>query len=161
MTWLKAERWIYHLHCQVGVSSTQLLILISYKLTFFACLKTSSIADRWFRSFFTMYFLYYIIKWTVEIFNCQGEKGEPGPESKSPQGVIKFGDTAANCTKRTAGTVRYKVPQNALLLCDGSNWLPVMTGGKGHMASTPGRHCRDVLRSGEIMFCRGLKADWA
>ncbi|PFX27380.1 Ectonucleoside triphosphate diphosphohydrolase 4 [Stylophora pistillata] len=78
----------------------------------------------------------------------KGQKGEPGPESKSPQGVIKFGDTAAKCTRRTAGTVRYKVPQNALLLCDGSNWLPLMTGGKGHMASTPGRHCRDILRSG-------------
>lgn len=78
----------------------------------------------------------------------KGQKGEPGPESKSPQGVIKFGDTAAKCTRRTAGTVRYKVPQNALLLCDGSNWLRLMTGGKGHMASTPGRHCRDILRSG-------------
>ncbi|XP_022777791.1 collagen alpha-2(I) chain-like [Stylophora pistillata] len=79
----------------------------------------------------------------------KGQKGKPGAEGKSPQGVIKFGDTAANCTKRTAGTVRYKVPQNALLLCDGSNWLPLMTGGKGHMASTPGRHCMDILRSGD------------
>ncbi|PFX27378.1 Collagen alpha-5(VI) chain [Stylophora pistillata] len=88
-----------------------------------------------------------------------GQKGKPGSEGKSPQGVIKFGDTAVKCTKRTAGTVRYKVPQNALLLCDGRNWLPLMTGGKGHLASRPGRHCMDILRSGEIMFRGALKAD--
>ena len=67
----------------------------------------------------------------MEFLFCQGQKGEPGPASKSPQGAIKFGDTAAKCALQSAGTVRYNASQNALQLCDGSNWLPLVTGGKG------------------------------
>ena len=92
------------------------------------------------------------------IFFFQGQKGEPGSPAKPPQGAIKFGDTAEKCTLRNAGTVRYNASQNALQLCDGSAWLPLVTGGKGHVASTPGRHCLDILNSGEFeMKLRKLK----
>ncbi|PFX27377.1 Collagen alpha-1(VII) chain [Stylophora pistillata] len=79
---------------------------------------------------------------------AKGQKGDTGPPGKSPQGAIKFGDTAEKCTQRTAGTVRYNASQSALQLCDGSKWLLLMTGGKGHVASRPGRHCMDILKSG-------------
>lgn len=99
------------------------------------------------------------MKRTLLIFIRPGQKGETGLAGILLQGAIKFGDTAEKCTLRTAGTVRYNVSQSALQFSDGSQWLPLVTGGKGHLASTPGRHCKDILRSGEIMFCRGLKAD--
>ena len=83
-----------------------------------------------------------------EFLFFQGQKGETGPAGKSPQGAIKFGDTAKKCTLRTAGTVRYNASQNALQLCDGSAWLPLVTGKKGHVASRPGRHCMEILKSG-------------
>ncbi|XP_022787701.1 collagen alpha-2(I) chain-like [Stylophora pistillata] len=92
---------------------------------------------------------------------AKGQKGDTGPPGKSPQGAIKFGDTAEKCTQRTAGTVRYNASQSALQLCDGSKWLLLMTGGKGHVASRPGRHCMDILKSGEIMIHRYSKAEWA
>jgi len=78
----------------------------------------------------------------------KGEKGERGSPGKTPHGVIKFSDTANNCTLRMAGTVRYSTSQKALQLCDGSSWLPLMTG-KGHVADKPGRHCLDILNSGQ------------
>ena len=49
-----------------------------------------------------------------------------------------------------AGTVRYNPSQNALQFCDGSAWLSVVTAGKGHVAYNPGRHCLDILNSGEF-----------
>ena len=79
-----------------------------------------------------------------------GSKGETGPAGKSPQGAVKFRDTAEKCTLRTAGTVRYNVYQKALQLCDGSAWLPLVTERKGHVVSRPGRHCMDILESGGI-----------
>ena len=90
------------------------------------------------------------MKWTLLISIFQGQKGESGPAGKSPQGAVKFGDTAEKCTLRTAGTVRYNVSQKALQLCDGSAWWSLLTGGKGHVADRPGRHCMDILKSGEI-----------
>ena len=87
---------------------------------------------------------------TLLIFICQGQKGETGPAGKSPQGAVKFHDTAEKCTLRTAGTVRYNVSQKALQLCDGSAWLPLVTERKGHVVSRPGRHCMDILKSGGI-----------
>ena len=90
------------------------------------------------------------IKWTFLIFFFQGQKGESGSAAKPPQGAIKFGDTAEKCTLRNAGTVRYNASQNALQLCDGNAWLLLVTGGKGHVASRPGRHCLDILNSGEF-----------
>ena len=85
------------------------------------------------------------------MFVFQGEKGERGSPGKTPHGVIKFSDTANNCTLRMAGTVRYSTSQKALQLCDGSSWLPLMTG-KGHVADKPGRHCLDILNSGELQI---------
>lgn len=67
-----------------------------------------------------------------------------------PQGAIKFGDTANKCTKSTAGTVRYSTSQNTLELCDGNVWSPLVTAGKGQVADKPGRHCLDILNSGEF-----------
>ena len=64
-------------------------------------------------------------------------------------GAIKFGDTADNCTLSIAGTVRYSTTKKALQLCDGNAWLPVLTAGKGNVADKPGRHCLDILNSGE------------
>lgn len=81
----------------------------------------------------------------------QGRKGEPGSPAKPPHGAIKFADTAEKCALRVAGTVRYSTSQKTLQLCDGRVWLPVLTAGKGHMASNPGRHCLDVLNSGDFM----------
>ena len=95
---------------------------------------------------------------TLNFLFFQGQKGETGPAGKSPQGAVKFGDTAEKCTLRTAGTVRYNVSQKALQLCDGSAWLPLVIGGKGHVANRPGFHCMDILKSGEIIvFLKGLK----
>ena len=34
--------------------------------------------------------------------------------------------------------------------CDGSAWLPVLIAWKGHVANKPGRHCLDILNSGEF-----------
>ena len=59
-------------------------------------------------------------------------------------------DTAEKCTLRIAGTVRYSTSQKALELCDGSAWLPVLIAWKGHVANKPGRHCLDILNSGEF-----------
>ena len=88
------------------------------------------------------------------IFLFQGEKGENGSRGKDGgvplHGAIKFGDTADICILGTAGTVRYSTSQNALQLCDGSAWLSVVTAGKGHVAYNPGRHCLDILNSGEL-----------
>ena len=95
-----------------------------------------------------------------EFLLFQGQKGETGPAGKSPQGAIKFGDTAKKCTLRTAGTVRYNASQNALQLCDGSAWLPLVTGKKGHVASRPGRHCMDILKSGQIIILSKLIELW-
>ncbi|KAL9982665.1 hypothetical protein ACROYT_G004736 [Oculina patagonica] len=60
-----------------------------------------------------------------------GQKGERGLPGKPQHGAIKFSDTAENCSLHTAGTVRYNSSQNALQLCDGSAWLPLVTAGKG------------------------------
>ncbi|KAL9982664.1 hypothetical protein ACROYT_G004735 [Oculina patagonica] len=78
-----------------------------------------------------------------------GKKGEPGSSSNPSHGAIKFSYTADTCSLHTAGTVRYSSSQNALQLCDGSAWLSVLTAGKGHVASNPGRHCLDILNSGQ------------
>ena len=68
----------------------------------------------------------------------------------TPQGAIKFSDTADKCTLSAAGTVRYSSSQNSLLLCDGSAWLSLLAAGKGHISYNPGRHCLDILNSGEF-----------
>ncbi|KAL9982661.1 hypothetical protein ACROYT_G004732 [Oculina patagonica] len=83
------------------------------------------------------------------INGAKGQKGEAGSSAKPPRGAIKFTDTAEKCAHRIAGTVRYSTSQKALQLCDGRVWLPMLTAGKGHVASNPGRHCRDVLNSGQ------------
>ncbi|XP_078375544.1 uncharacterized protein LOC144658916 [Oculina patagonica] len=79
----------------------------------------------------------------------KGESGSPGKDGMPQHGTIKFSDTADTCMSGTAGTVRYSTSQNALQLCDGSAWLSVVTAGKGHVAYNPGRHCMDILRSGQ------------
>ncbi len=89
----------------------------------------------------------------MSLFFCffiQGQKGEPGSAAKPLHGAIKFTDTAKKCALRIAGTVRYSTSQKALQLCDGFVWLPVLTAGKGHVAYNPGRHCLDVLNSGDF-----------
>ncbi|KAL9982655.1 hypothetical protein ACROYT_G004725, partial [Oculina patagonica] len=83
------------------------------------------------------------------INGTKGQKGEPGSAAKPLHGAIKFTDTAKKCALRIAGTVRYSTSQKALQLCDGFVWLPVLTAGKGHVAYNPGRHCLDVLNSGQ------------
>ena len=89
-----------------------------------------------------------------DIFLFQGEKGESGSPAKDGSvprhGAIKFGDTADICILGIAGTVRYNPSQNALQLCNGSAWLSMVTAGKGHVAYNPGRHCLDILNSGEF-----------
>ncbi|XP_078358003.1 uncharacterized protein LOC144642797 isoform X1 [Oculina patagonica] len=82
-------------------------------------------------------------------YGIKGQKGESGLPGKSPQGAIKFSDTAENCSLHTAGTVRYNSTQKALELCDGSAWLPLVIERKGQVASIPGRHCLDILNSGQ------------
>ena len=72
----------------------------------------------------------------------QGKKGEPGTSAKSTNGTMQFTETAENCTPHTAGTVRYNTSRKALELCDGSAWLPLLT-------RETGRHCLDILNSGE------------
>jgi len=86
------------------------------------------------------------------LFVFQGQKGESGSPGKNPHGVIKFSDTANVCTLRIAGSVRYSTSQKALQLCDGSAWLPLLIAGKGHVAGKPGRHCLDILNSGELQI---------
>ncbi|KAL9982660.1 hypothetical protein ACROYT_G004731 [Oculina patagonica] len=83
------------------------------------------------------------------INGTKGQKGESGLAGKSPQGAIKFSDTAENCSLHTAGTVRYNTSQNALQLCNGRAWLPLVTAWKGHVANNPGHHCLDILNSGQ------------
>ncbi|XP_078358000.1 uncharacterized protein LOC144642793 isoform X2 [Oculina patagonica] len=83
------------------------------------------------------------------INGTKGHKGERGLPGKSPHGAIKFSDTAENCSLRTAGTVRYNTSQKALELCDGSAWFPLVIARKGHVAYDPGRHCLDILNSGQ------------
>ena len=80
----------------------------------------------------------------------QGQKGESGSPGKNASGKIRFGDTAENCTRSIAGTVRYNTTQKTLQLCDGSAWLPLVTAGKGLTSNNPGRHCLDILNSGEF-----------
>lgn len=63
--------------------------------------------------------------------------------------MIKFKDTADKCVIGIAGTVRYSSSQKILQLCDGSTWLPLLTAGKGHVSHNPGRHCLDILNSGQ------------
>ncbi|XP_078358004.1 uncharacterized protein LOC144642797 isoform X2 [Oculina patagonica] len=82
-------------------------------------------------------------------YGIKGQKGESGLPGKSPQGAIKFSDTAENCSLHTAGTVRYNSTQKALELCDGSAWLPLVIERKGQVASIPGRHCLDILNSAQ------------
>ncbi|KAL9982671.1 hypothetical protein ACROYT_G004742 [Oculina patagonica] len=79
----------------------------------------------------------------------KGQKGDRGLPGKPQNGAIKFSHTAENCSLHTAGTVRYNTSQKALELCDGSAWLPLVTAGKGHVANNPGRHCLDILNSGQ------------
>ncbi|XP_078355912.1 uncharacterized protein LOC144640698 [Oculina patagonica] len=82
------------------------------------------------------------------ISGTKGQKGERGLPGKSPQGPIKFSDTAENCSLHTAGTVRYNTSKKTLELCDGSTWFPLVIA-KGHVASNPGRHCLDIFNSGQ------------
>ena len=80
----------------------------------------------------------------------QGQKGESGSPGKNASGKIRFGDTAENCTGSIAGTVRFNTTQKTLQLCEGSAWLPLVTAGKGLTSNNPGRHCLDILNSGEF-----------
>ena len=80
----------------------------------------------------------------------QGQKGESGSPGKNASGKIRFGDTSEKCTGSIAGTVRYNNAQKTLQLCDGSAWLPLVTAGKGLTSNNPGRHCLDILNSGEF-----------
>jgi len=99
----------------------------------------------------------------VVVFLFQGEKGESGSPGKDgvphQAGAIKFSYTADTCTLGIAGTVRYSTSQNALQLCDGSAWLSVVTAGKGHVAYNPGRHCLDILNSGEFLMEQHIKTN--
>ncbi|CAH3185639.1 unnamed protein product [Porites evermanni] len=79
----------------------------------------------------------------------KGQKGERGSSGNNAGGVIKFSDTAEKCTASIAGTVSYNTSQKSLQLCDGSVWLPVLTVGKGYTKDRPGRHCLDILNSGQ------------
>ena len=83
------------------------------------------------------------------MFYFQGQKGERGPPGKTPVGAIKLSDTADSCTLSIAGTIRYSSTQKALQVCDGIAWLSVLTTGIGHVPYNPGRHCLDILNSGE------------
>ncbi|XP_078352952.1 uncharacterized protein LOC144637746 [Oculina patagonica] len=83
------------------------------------------------------------------INGTKGQKGERGLPGKPQYGAIKFSDTAENCSLHTAGTVRYNSSQNALQLCDGSAWLPLVIERKGQVANNPGRHCLDILNLGQ------------
>ena len=88
------------------------------------------------------------------LFRFQGQKGERGPPGKALDGAIKFGDTADNCTLSIAGTVRYSTSQETLQLCDGRAWLAIMISRKGLDSNSPGRHCLDILNSGEFLNSR-------
>ena len=41
--------------------------------------------------------------------------------------------------------------------CNGKTWLPVVIGGKGLAPNEPGRHCLDILKSGEFEIKRPCK----
>ncbi len=99
---------------------------------------------------FSVYLVNYLFIYLLVVFFFQGQKGERGLPGKSLQGAIKFSDTAENCSLHTAGTVRYNTSQKTLQLCNGHTWLPLVTAWKGHVASNPGRHCLDILNSGEL-----------
>jgi len=75
---------------------------------------------------------------------------KPPPPPPPPGGPIKFGDTAEECTPSIAGTVRYNTSQNALELCDGNSWLPLVTGGLGQTPDRPGLSCLDILNAGQL-----------
>lgn len=85
---------------------------------------------------------YFICLFNVYPFQCQ-----PSPP---PSGAIKFGDTAEECTPSIAGTVRYSTSENALELCDGSSWSPLVTAGLGQTPDQPGRSCLHILNAGEF-----------
>ena len=76
-------------------------------------------------------------------FCFEGEKGES--------------ESAGICARSIAGAVRYNASQNALEWCNGKAWLPVVIGGKGLAANEPGRHCLDILKSGEFEIKRPCK----
>ena len=82
-------------------------------------------------------------------FVLQGSKGDPGSPGKPLHGAIKIGDTGIKCAKHTAGTIRYNAAQHALQFCDGSAWSMMIASWKGHVNFNPGRHCLDILNSGE------------
>ena len=90
---------------------------------------------------FTVFNISYLFN-VYFFFQCK----PPPPKS----GPIKFGDTTEECTQGIIGTVRYSTSQNALELCDGSSWSPLVTTGLGQTPEMPGLHCRDILESGEF-----------
>ncbi|XP_078352962.1 fibrinogen-like protein A [Oculina patagonica] len=85
----------------------------------------------------------------ITINGTKGQKGERGLPGKPQYGAFKFSDSAENCSLHTAGTVRYNTSQKALELCDGSTWFRLVTARKGHVDSNPGRHCLNILDSGQ------------
>lgn len=76
-------------------------------------------------------------------FCFEGEKGESYVSAERA-------NTAGICARSIAGAVHYNASQNALEWCNGKVWLPVVIGGKGLAANQPGRHCLDILKSGEF-----------
>lgn len=90
-----------------------------------------------------------------------GRDGKPGRDGRDaaeckappppPSGAIKFGDTADECTPSIAGTVRYSTSQNALELCNGNMWSPLVTNSLGQTADKPGLHCLDILEKGQSL----------
>ena len=83
-------------------------------------------------------------------FCFEGEKGE----SYVP---AERANTAGICARSIAGAVRYNASQNTLEWCNGKAWLPVVIGGKDLAANEPGRHCLDILKSGELEIKRPCK----
>lgn len=80
------------------------------------------------------------------------KRGKAAVQEKNAGGKIRFGDTAKKCIRSIASTVRYYTAQKTLQLCDGSAWLLRVTAGKGLglTSNNPGRHCLDILNSGEF-----------
>ena len=83
-------------------------------------------------------------------FCFEGEKGESCVSAERA-------NTAGICARSIAGVVRHNASQNVLEWCNGKAWLPVVIGGKGLAANEPGRHCLDILKSGEFEIKRPCK----
>ncbi|KAL9982667.1 hypothetical protein ACROYT_G004738 [Oculina patagonica] len=66
-----------------------------------------------------------------------GRDGRNGVKGDKGDTVFSGGNGGENGAKK------------ALELCDGSTWFRLVTARKGHVDSNPGRHCLDILDSGQ------------